>query len=542
MQRQVETTTVGQHSRRSATRKRLQILEDGGAVFRLEGAWSRERGVSVACALKIENSREIDRVAKIIVAGFQHETNTFSPIPTRLEDFEQDDLWPGLTRGTDLPSRFRGTNIPIAGFLDACRHQTIPVLWASAEPGSYVEDAAFDRIAGEIVDAAADSSVDAVYLDLHGAMATRTYQDGEYELLRRIRSRVGGDMPIAVSLDLHGNMSRDFFDLASVVTVYRTYPHTDLAETGVRAAVLLDRAMSRPMFRSFRQIDFMIPITAQSTNHRPADGIYANLDSFGSASVDVCLGFPPADVQCNGPSVFAYAESQAAADHAADAVASEIRRSESAFSSRLVNAMDAVRTAVRNLPDRTVIADPQDNPGAGATGETTGLLKALIEQRVPDAAFSMFHDPTAASQAHEAGIGSEINVCLGGRYTEYSTPLEACMEVVALADGPFMLTGPVYGGSIANLGQIAHLRPKGTSISVVVGSRRTQNADKAMFRVVGIEPADRKIICVKSSVHFMADYQDIASQILFAESPGANPCRLDRIPFRNLKRGMRLLS
>ena len=519
----------------------MQILKDSGMGFQLEGAWSW--GFSAALrALKIENSREFDRVAKIIVAGFQHETNTFSPIPTRMEDFEQDDLWPGLTRGTDLPSRFRGTNIPIAGFLDACRHQTIPTIWASAEPGSYVDDAAFDRIAGEIVNSVAKSKADAVYLDLHGAMATRSYQDGEYELLRRIRSRVGSDVPIAVSLDLHGNISRDFFELASVVTVYRTYPHTDLAETGGRAAVLLDRAMSGPIFKSFRQIDFMIPITAQSTNHRPADRIYAMLDSFGSATVDVCLGFPPADVHCNGPSVFAYADSPAAADHAADAVAMVIQRSESAFSSKLVNARDAVRMAARNLPETTVIADPQDNPGAGATGETTGLLKALIEQRVPDAAFSMFHDPVAASLAHESGIGSEINVSLGGHYTEFSTPLEACMEVVALSDGPFLLTGPVYGGSTANLGRIAHLRLKGTNVDVVVGSRRTQNADKAMFRVVGIEPADRKIICVKSSVHFMADYQDIASQVLFAESPGANPCRLDQIPFRNLRRGMRLLS
>lgn len=481
-------------------------------------------------------------MTRVAAAGFQHETNTFSPIPTLLEDFERGGAWPPLTRGEAVREQFQGLNLPLAGFLRACRHETIPILWTSAEPGGYVDDQAFDRICGEIVQGIEDAGADAVYLDLHGAMATRLHEDGEAEVLRRVRDKIGPDVPIAVSLDLHGNLSRRFFDLATVVTIYRTYPHIDIAATGARAAALLDRAMAGPVHGSFRQIDFLIPITAQSTFHNPAREIYEMLEAADAVSADLCLGFPPADVPSCGPAVFAYGESPEQAERAASEIERAILDAEPQFNSRLIGAETAIQKALASANPPVVIADPQDNPGAGGTGETTGLLRGLLEARVPDAVLSMIHDPAAAEAAHQAGLGSEISVLIGGRFREFSQPVSATVQVAALADGPFRFTGPMYGGATANLGPIAQLKIAGTGVSVVVGSGRTQNADQEMFRVAGIEPAEHRIVCVKSSVHFLADYHGIASEILFAVTPGANVCRLDQIKYSRLRPGVRLLS
>ena len=479
-------------------------------------------------------------MTRVAVAGFQHETNTFAPFPTTMDLFERRGAWPELTRGDALPARFRGLNIPLSGFIEACRHEIAPILWAGAEPGGHVETDAFERIAGEIVEGVRAAAPDAIYLDLHGAMVTEAHDDAEAEILRRLRTVVGPDLPIAVSLDLHGNLSRSFFDLASVVTVYRSYPHVDMAETGARAARLLDAALAGPVAKAFRRGSYLVPITAQATGFSPAKELYAALPDRDALSVDLALGFPPADIPELGPAIFAYAETQEAADHAADETARHLASAEGAFDDRLLSAEAAVARARAAAAGPVVIADVQDNPGAGGTGDTTGLLRALLAAEVPDAVLSMLHDPESAAAAHAAGVGAELTLRLGGRFRQYSAPLEVPVTVEALSDGRFRFTGPMFGGSDADLGPVARLRLSGTGVTVVVGSQRAQNADQEMFRVVGIEPRDHAIVCVKSAVHFMADYQRVASEILFADVTGANPCNLDAIPFRRLRAGLRL--
>ncbi|MDJ0823290.1 MAG: M81 family metallopeptidase [Paracoccaceae bacterium] len=479
-------------------------------------------------------------MTRVAVAGFQHETNTFAPFPTTMELFERRGAWPELTRGAALPARFHGLNIPLSGFLAECKHEVVPILWAGAEPGGYVETGAFDSMVAEIVEGIRQAAPDAVYLDLHGAMVTEAYDDAEAEILRRVRAVTGPDLPIAVSLDLHGNLSQAFFDLATVVTVYRTYPHVDMADTGARATRLLDAALTGPVAKAFRRGDYLIPITAQATGFSPSRELYAALPDRDALSVDLALGFPPADIPELGPAIFAYARTQAAADQAADATARHLAEVEGTFDARLLSAADAVAQAKSAHPGPVVIADVQDNPGAGGTSDTTGLLRALIAAEVPDAVLSMLHDPDTAAAAHSAGEGAEITVQLGGAFRQYSEPLEATVLVEALSDGQFRFTGPMFGGSDADLGPVARLRLKGTGVTVVVGSERAQNADQEMFRVVGIEPRDHAIICVKSAVHFMADYGRVADTILFADVSGANPCNLAAIPYTRLRTALRL--
>ncbi|MCE8005639.1 M81 family metallopeptidase [Aestuariivita sp.] len=478
-------------------------------------------------------------MTRVAVAGFQHETNTFAPFPTTLELFETGGSWPTLTRGDALHEVMAGLNIPLSGFMAACPHEMIPILWCSAEPGGYVDPDAFESIVGEIVSTITQSDPDAVYLDLHGAMVTRAHDDAEAEILARVRAAVGPDVPIVASFDLHGNLSPAVAEIADGVTLYRTYPHTDLADTGARASQLLDTLLHTPLAKAYAQVGLIVPITAQSTEFAPAKDLYASLTELDVLSADIAMGFPPADIPDCGPSVFAYDPDPAKAQAAVDRIAAAIMAAEHQFDARLEAASDCVARAL-TLKAPVVIADPQDNPGAGGTGDTTGVLRALIENEVPDAVLSMLYDPKAAAAAHAAGEGAEIEIVLGGAFDQYSAPLPARARVERLSDGVFDFTGPMFGGARAHLGPVARLRLIGTGVTVVVGSRRGQNADQEMFRVVGIEPADHAIVCVKSGVHFMADYLRISDRILFAEAPGANPCHFDALPYERLRPGVRL--
>ena len=494
---------------------------------------------------------------KIAVGGFQHETNTFAPMRTTWEDFNTPGAWPALTSGTEMLATIEGINIPIAGFVeatlaDAPDWELIPLLWTAAEPSGYVTTDAFDRISELFIDGIKTAGdLDAIYLDLHGAMVVETHDDGEAELLRRIREVVGPDLPIAVSLDLHGNMSRSFFEQASCVTIYRTYPHLDMAETGARAQVLLADLLDRgrPFAAAWRQLDYIIPITAQSTMHQPGRRLYAmlpDLEGNGVASADFVLGFPPADIPDNGASIFVYGGDQAAVDAAADRLLTELSNAETAFQNPMIPVQEAVERAVQlsataNRP--VVIADPQDNPGAGGVGETTGLLRALVEAGSRRTALSMLWDPDTVAKAQSAGVGARIQVSLGGRYPEIGgPPVQTTVRVERLSDGVFPFTGPMYGGSTANLGPSAvlHLTENGSDIRVVVGSTRCQNADQAMFRAFGIEPLDQAILAIKSAVHFLGDYDPIAEEVIFADAPGANPCRIEALPYTRLREGVRL--
>ena len=476
---------------------------------------------------------------RIAVAGFQHETNTFAPGKTTLEHFTRQGSWPALTRGKEIFRVFDGLNIPISGFIDSSKEQLFPIIWAMAEPGGYVTDEAFEAISKEIVDGIEVIQPDAAYLDLHGAMVTQQFDDGEAEILRRIKDNMGENFPIAISLDLHANISKELFELADVITIYRSYPHTDFFETGSRAARLLDFKMREGLAKSFRQIDFIVPITAQSTEYEPAKSIYAELSKVNCTSVDLAMGFPPADIPNCGASIVAYDPILEKAEEKSKHVLQLMCEAETRFDPKLISAKSAIQKAL-SVTGPVIIADPQDNPGAGGTGDTTGILNALIEANVKDAILAVLYDPESAKAAKEAGIDAELALSLGGRERLYSEPLSANVRVMALSDGKFTCTGPVAGGSKADLGTMARLQIKNTGVQVVVGSNRCQNWDQEFFRIVDIEPAEHHIICVKSAVHFIADYKSITDKILFAISAGANLCDLSQIPYSRLRPNVRL--
>ena len=485
-------------------------------------------------------------MARIAIGGFQHETNTFAPSLAALREFELGDEWPELTTGAGLPDRVRGMNLPIAGFIDEAErsgHRLLPTTWCSASPSSYVTEHAYEHIARLILDGLRSARpVDAVYLCLHGAMVAEHLEDGEGELLRRVRALVGNDVPVVASLDFHSNMTPEMIEYADALVGYRTYPHVDMADTGRRTAVHLDRLLDEPraMCKAFRQVPFMIPLTWQCTTSEPMRSIMEMRDDLEGeevASLTVMAGFPAADIHHCGPSVFGYGLSQDAIDCAVHAVADEIERREHKFDGVLHTADEGVRRAMeiaRTASRPVVIADTQDNPGAGGDSDTTGMLRALVNNDAPRATIGMMVDPEAVLAAHAAGAGAAINIALGGKSgIPDDAPFAAEFIVERLGDGRFTGTGPMYGGARMSLGPMASLRIR--DIEVLLGSRKAQLADLAMYRHCGIEPTTRTIIVNKSSVHFRAAFEPIASEVLICVAPGPMAADPGSLPWTRLR-------
>jgi microcystin degradation protein MlrC len=490
---------------------------------------------------------------RIAVAGFQHETNTFSPTLATFPEFEKADAWPGLVCGNEVFTAMSGVHTSLSGFLDAAstagRYEVVPILWCAAEPCSYVTSDAFERIAGMLCDGIRNAvDLDGVYLELHGAMVTEKYEDGEGELLRRLRDLLAPNIPIAVSLDLHANITPEMVEYASSIDLFRTYPHIDLVETGENAFKSLNHLISYgPMAKAFRQISYLVPLTSQHTGSEPCKSLYAGLDRLNVKemhSAGIAMGFPPADIYHAGPSVVAYAGSQELADTAVEVLYQAFLDAEKVFENNLLPADAAVAEAMADTgPLPVILADAQDNSGAGATSDTTGLLTALVKGNAQGAVLALLNDPETAALAHERGVGSEFSIALGGKSGIEDQPsYNGRFRVEAVSNGEFPFTGTMFGGFTASLGPMAVLRVLDTSadVRVVIGSIRCQCLDRAIFTHIGIDLSRQRIVAVKSSVHFRADFEPIAGRIIVVAAPGSHPCQLDRITYRNLRPGVRL--
>jgi len=496
---------------------------------------------------------------RIAVGGFQHETNTFAPSMADFAAFAQADAWPALQRGKGLLTAFRDMNVPVAGFIagaEASGHTLLPLIWCSATPSAHVTREAYERIVEMLLDdlgAAVAGGLDAVYLDLHGAMVTEHLEDGEGELLTRVRAIVGDGVPVVASLDLHANVTAEMVRGADALIAYRTYPHIDMAETGARAAAHLDAIFAGlpRQAKAFRKLDYLIPLTAQCTLIEPASHIYTDVAKLDGAllgngrvsSVSFTAGFPPADIKDCSPSVIAYADTQAAAEEAAARIVREVAANEGRFREKLWQVREAVAYAIANAgagQGPIVLADTQDNPGAGGNGDTVGILRELLAQGAQRAGLGVLYDPQSAQEAAAAGEGARLRLKLGAKTGGADEePVDHEFEVVRVTDGEFLATGPFYGGSRMSLGTTVRLRAGG--VEVVVASRKAQCADQAMLRHTGMEPARLAILAVKSSVHFRADFGPLAREVLVVESPGPNIADHTKLAFRHLRRGVRLM-
>jgi len=489
-------------------------------------------------------------MSRIAIGGFLHETNCFVPMRTDYDYYAAGGDFPPLARGEQIIERTRGSSHGMSGFLDEMldEHELVPLIWGHGGAGGYVTDDAFERIVGELVGGLSRAMpVDAVYLDLHGAMCSLSFEDAEGELLRRVRHALGDEVPVVISLDYHANVTRAIVDAVDGMAIYLTYPHVDRQHTGARSARILRRVLERgrPSHRAFHKMPFLLPLNFQCTLVEPSKGIVdASVAGEGGdiLNLSYAAGFPPSDLHECGPAVICHGYDEEAVQASALRLAQMVCDRESEFAEELLTPDEAVTEAMalsESASRPVIIADTQDNPGCGGTCDTTGLLEALVRHDARGVAMCVMWDPQAASAAHAAGQGAEITLDLGGKHDiPGDKRFHGTFRVTRLSDGRFTTTGKSIPGRNIDLGPTALLSTGG--ISIVTASRRMQAFDQDIFKHIGVEPTEEKILVLKSTCHFRADFQPIAEKILIALAPGAHIVDSTRYPFRHLRPGVRL--
>ena len=463
---------------------------------------------------------------RILIAGFKHETNSFSVLPTDLDAYRAR----CLCYGNDILDVFADTNSEIAGFLDVCAENEwtpVPSVVADASPSGIVTQDAYDAISNRILaDATSDGSVDGVLLQLHGAMVAGHTPDGEGYLLRMLREALGPSVPIGVTLDLHGNVSEDMARYADAIVSYRTYPHIDQREIATECATLIGKTLSGdsqpvchvrrpPMLTGLDHGRTTAPGPMREALHQ-AQTLMASANVH---SVSVMAGFSPADTPDAGPSVVIVADrANANASEQADEIVSHVWETRQISTVELQSTKKAIAVAKeKGKPGApVVIADFADNPGGGGYGDSTKLLRALIDSEMQHVGYSALYDPETAEACHRAGAGAVIPLSLGGKVDpQFGPSIDVEATILKLTDGKFPLEGPMQAGVPIDMGSSALIEIKG--VQVVVSSRRYQNFDQMYFKSFGVDLGTLSVIAVKSSQHFRAAYGAMASEVVVVD-------------------------
>jgi microcystin degradation protein MlrC len=393
--------------------------------------------------------------------------------------------------------------------------------------------------------------LDALFLDLHGSMVAEHVDDGEGELLRRLRELVGAKLPIVAALDLHANVSPAMVEHASGLVSYRTFPHVDMAQTGHRALRLMTPMLAGlDLYKSYRQLPFLIPVPWQSTLTEPMLSLCAlgaTMESGDLVSADFLPGLPLADTYDSGPSVIAYGTDQRVVEAAVSRLTEAVLKSRSGFCGQLYTPAEAVEFAMQHAARPTtgavILADSQDNPGGGGNGDTTDILRELARRGARRVCAGVLCDAEFASLATEAGVGAVLDAPLGAvDSTPGASLLRGPFEVLALGSGSFKGSGPFYRGCQMDLGPMTRVRCGGPNgIEIVVSTRKQQAGDRAMFQHVGAEPTKYRILVLKSTVQFRADFASLADAILVVAASGPNFADLHQLRYEKLRPGVEVL-
>lgn len=478
---------------------------------------------------------------RLFLAGLVHETNSFSPLPTSLHSFRDDGL---LIRAGEPGSLQRlCEQAVLGGVLQAARQQgdtLLNGLFAQAEPAGPLPRADYESLRDELLaDLQAAMPVDAVALVLHGAMLAEGYPDCEGDLLQRVRALVGDAVPIGALLDLHGNLSAAMVDSGALLIACKEYPHTDYAARGLELHGLLSR-MVRGELRPQACWQRVPMVGIFGTTESPMRDFVQRLSSSerrpGLLSISALHGFPWSDTPFTGAALLAYAEPGTDAAALVSELAAEFYALREAASSPRLAMDEALDAALSSPPGLVVLADSADNPGGGAACDSTFVLRALLQRRVRDAALGMIWDPQAVAIATAAGVGARLPLRVGGKVGPMSgDPLDLEVEVLCCRSDASQ-RGLVPGSRDA-LGAAVALRVLGSQgVDIVLNSNRQQVFSPDCFSELGVDLGSKRLVIVKSTQHFRAGFDALASRTLYADTPGSLRVAIQELPFRHLQR------
>ncbi len=487
---------------------------------------------------------------RVVIAQMKHETNTYSPVPTPLSRFAVGGGVP--PEGPAAHAAYRGTGSAIGAFIELAEAAgadiEIPIA-ANAWPSGPVEDAAFEHIAGRICGAVA-RGCDAVLLDLHGAMVTQTYEDGEGELLRRLRA-IDAEVPIGVALDMHTNFYPAIAEHATAIAGYQTYPHVDMDGTGARAgraifALLAGRAHPAMAWGNRPMLPHVMRQGSDDSPNRELQARCREMEAQGALCASVFVGFPNADIANAGLSAVVVTDGDdALARRWCDELLEMAWRARDAF----VYVLEALETSMARAralvaaaapgSGPVVLLDHCDNCASGGTMDTMTVLGAMLDAGLEDAAAFAIFDPDAVQQMIAAGVGASVTLALGGKFDMPSIglsgePRTVTGRVKLICDGRYRNRGPMARGEVNDMGPTAVLDTG--KVEIVVISNHVEPHDLAAFVAVGIDPRAKRYLMLKSRVHWRAGLRDLAGGVV--ECAGTGVCTSDyaRLDFKRVRR------
>jgi microcystin degradation protein MlrC len=460
---------------------------------------------------------------RIFTATLGTETNTFSPLPTGLNTFQETCLFRNGNYGDRVPM-FGAPLVVWRRLADARGWHTIESLCAFAQPAGRTAKTVYEVFRDEILaDLRAALPVDAVLLSLHGAMVADGYDDAEGELLAAVRGTVGPHVPIGVELDLHANVSRQKFDAVTAMVLFKEYPHVDISERAKEVFELIADAVegkTEPVMAWFDCRTVGLFHTTRQPMRGFVDRCAALEGHDGVLSISIVHGFPWADVADMGSKIIVITDGdKEKADRLARELGREFFQLRQATQPRYATLDDALtRIRSHTLPRPLVLADVSDNAGGGAGSDSTFILDAMIKCGVKHAAIGMFWDPMVVRIAFEAGEGAQLDVRLGGKLSPASgPPLDLRVTVTGLKRDAYIQFGE-RDKNFHSVGDMAALSVDG--IVIVCNTLRGQCLSLDCFTNIGIDPAAQRVIVVKSMQHFYAAFAPLASDVLYVAVPG----------------------
>ncbi len=483
---------------------------------------------------------------RVLSAEINHETNTFSILPTTLNSYQAR----RYLRGEEIRKAMSGTNTEMSAHIDAAQRygwELVQPIAAQATPAGKTTAETWSALSGAVLQACGEGDFDGVLLALHGAMVTQDQDDAEGDLLRHIRERIGMEVPLAITLDLHANVTEAMARLANIVLSYRTYPHVDLYERAREAADLLQRAMNGEIHPQslVRRGPLLEGCNYGRTQGGPMERLIGEADRIkgeepGVFAISICSGFPWSDIFEAGPSVTVTGEGREKrfpeiAENLMSVVW-EARREKTVQEVGLEAAIAEAKLGGGYDQRPLILADFTDNPGSGGYGDGIALLRAMVEARLSNAVFGCVSDPEAARKCIAVGTGKEVTLDLGAKIDpkSYGPPLRITGVVEGITDGVFTCQGPMSKGVRFSLGPAAVLRCGG--VRVLITTRNIQVYDLQIFLSQGIDPGKCSVVALKSWHHFRASFEPISRKVLLVDSGALVSMDLKRFPYRNIRR------
>ena len=485
---------------------------------------------------------------RVLAASIKHETHAFNRLPTTLAHFKAQQF----ALGDEIRAKYRGVRLEMGGFLDAAEKYGWEIhhpVCTFATPGGAVTDEAFEFFVGRLEEGLKRAGrLDGVALALHGSMVTQSHDDAEGEILKRTRAIIGRDVPVAVTLDPHSNVTRTMALHANIVTAFRTSPHVDQYETALRAASILERAMKgevRPRVYLARRAALNAFDSARTyTGRGPMIEALKRASEMertetGTLCVSVHSGFSRSDFAEVGPSVAVTGDGDHPRYQAlAEALMEFGWQNRRVQTETVVSVADAIAAAraVRVADKPLILGDYGDAPGGGAYGDSTAILEGLLDAGVKNAALAAMYDPDSARAARAAGLGATVRLSLGGKHDPAfgGGPLAVEAKVIALSDGNFVYKGPYGTGTRGSFGESAAVEIRG--VQVILSTLNKGIYDLEQFRIFGIEPTDKSVLVVKCMQGHHAAFDPIGSKSIDVDSGGLTTIDIRRFPYRKVPR------